>query len=57
MKGYVNLPIFNVEFKNCTTGLLHLLLRVSEKLFDCILAKINFTDKDNSANLLTECFR
>ena len=23
---------------------------MSEKLFDCILAKINFTDKDNSAN-------
>ena len=49
--GYIYEPIFEIEFNRCIPGILHLIFRISEKLFECVIAKLNFKDKNNSAYL------
>ena len=48
--GYINQSIMHIDFKNIVVDLLHMLLRMSEKLFDALLFIINANDFDSTSN-------
>lgn len=50
--GYVNEPILQfVDFKNCVVDLLHLFLRISDKLFELLIEKLISIDGNDSEDL------
>jgi hypothetical protein len=50
--GYVKEPIIKfIDFKNCVIDLLHLFLRISDKLFDLLISKLIGFDGNDSADL------
>ena len=50
--GYVNKPIIDfVNYDDITIDILHLLIRISEKIFDCLIEKINNFDKNKYGDL------
>ncbi len=50
--GYIKKPIMDfIDFDSCVIDLLHLFLRITDRLMDLLIAKIIQLDKNDSADL------
>ena len=51
-QGYIKKPIIDfIDFDNCVIDLLHLFLRITDRLMDLLLGKIKKLDKNESSDL------
>ena len=52
--GYFNEPIFKfIEFKDVTIDMLHLHLRITDKLFNCLTDKLTILDENNEQDQIS----
>ncbi len=52
MLGYVNLPIFNkIDYRSCIPDILHMFLRITDKLEEYLLETINEAELKKNGNL------
>jgi hypothetical protein len=49
-KGYFNSTIMHIDFNMIVVDLLHILLRISDKLIEALIFILNSNDKDSSSN-------
>lgn len=53
--GYINLPIIDfIDFNNCQIDLLHLLLRITDKIFEFLIEKLNAYDNNRTSFILSD---